>query len=377
VIGISVITASLIILLSAFNGIESMITKLYSDFDSDLLVRYEYGKTFREEQLPINKIRSTPGISSISKAVEETVVVKHKNKWVNAQLIGVENQFLWMSKMNNHLIDGKARLESNGKFTAMIGASLLDKLEGQIHDINGNEQVQLYVPRRSAKVQLNSSPFNSERIEITGRFNFNKEVNDGVILLPLEKAKQLLEYDTELTAVYIDVSENYNNESVRDELKQLLGSSFSVKTNFEKNELIYKTSQSEKIIVLVILLFIFILAAFNLVASLTMLFVEKKDDMLTMISFGANKKLVFNVFFFEGLMIAGKGILWGMLLGYLSCVFQLITGALVMPNSNGESFPIAITFFDGILIFSLVSLLSVIFSYFPVRYLVNKNLSQL
>lgn len=354
-----------------------MITKLYSDFDSDLIIRYEYGKTFREEQLPLKTITSTAGIAHFSKAVEETVVVKHENKWANAKLIGVEDQFLSMSKMQNHLLDGTVRLQSQGKYTAMIGASLLDKLEGQIHDINGNEEVQLYVPRRNAKLQLNSSPFNTERIELTGRFNFNKEVNEGVILLPIKQAKYLLEYESEISAIYIDVHDTYKVESVRDELKEKLGPAFMVKTNFEKNELIYKTSQSEKIIVLVILLFIFILAAFNLVASLTMLFVEKKDDMQTLISFGANRKLIFNVFFYEGLMIAGKGILWGMGIGYSMCAVQVFTGGLVMPNSNGEAFPVAVTLWDGILILILVSLLSVFFSYFPVRYLVNKNLSQL
>jgi lipoprotein-releasing system permease protein len=354
-----------------------MITKLYSDFDSDLIVRYEYGKTFREEQLSLKTIASTAGINNVSSAVEETVVVKHENKWANAKLIGVENQFLSMSKMQNHLLDGKVLLQSKGKNSAMIGASLLDKLEGQIHDINGNEEVQLYVPRRNAKLQLNSSPFNTERIEVTGRFNFNKEVNEGVILLPIEQAKSLLEYGSEISAVYIDVNDNYKVESVRDDLQSKLGPSFKVKTNFEKNELIYKTSQSEKVIVLVILLFIFILAAFNLVASLTMLFVEKKEDMQTLISFGANRQLIFNVFFYEGLMIAGKGILWGMAIGYSMCAFQTFSGVLVMPNSNGEAFPVAVTFWDGLLILSLVSLLSVFFSYFPVRYLVNKNLSQL
>ena len=126
---------------------------------------------------------------------------------------------------------------------------------------------------------------------------------------------------------------------------------------------------------MIILLFIFVLAAFNLVASLTMLFVEKHEDIRTMSGYGANKSFLFQIFFYEGLLIAGKGILFGVLLGYLVCFLQIKFSLITMPNSGGEPFPMRISYIDGAMIIFLVSILSIILSYLPVKYLIRKNIS--
>lgn len=377
VVGISVITASLIILLSAFNGIESMIEKLYSDFDTDITIRSTIGKTFPEDLIDYASIQKTSGVVNYSKAIEEIVVIKHEKKFINASLVGVDSSFLKIARMKNHMVDGNPFIEQNNKSFGLIGATLLDNLGGYIPENIGYEQVIIYVPKRDSKVRIGSNPFNTKLIDISGRMNFNREVNADKLVIPIKLAKDILNYQNDITAVYVDVDPSFKNEDVKANLIEILGSNFSVKTNYEKNELIYKTSKSEKIIVLIILLFIFILAAFNLIASLTMLFVEKKENIQTMISYGANKKTIFNIFFFEGLLISGKGILIGLFLGYGVCLLQLKSALLTMPNSGGEAFPINITISDGILILFLVSLLSLLFSYLPVRFLVKKNLSHL
>jgi lipoprotein-releasing system permease protein len=127
-------------------------------------------------------------------------------------------------------------------------------------------------------------------------------------------------------------------------------------------------------IVLVILLFIFILAAFNLVASLTMLFVEKLDNVKTMLSYGARRQFIFKIFFFEGLLIAGKGIVIGTIVGYGICFLQMYFSVVTIPNSGSEAFPMSVSFSDGIMILSLVSVLSAIFTFMPVKYLIRKNI---
>ena len=377
VVGISVITASLIILLSAFNGIESMIEKLYSDFDTDITIRSTIGKTFPEDLIDYKSIQKTSGVVNYSKAIEEIVVIKHEKKFINASLIGVDSSFLQIARMKDHMVDGKPVLEKNKHEFGLIGATLLDNLGGYIPENIGYEQVILYVPKRDSKVRIGSNPFNTKLIDISGRMNFNREVNADKLVIPLKLAKEILNYQKDITALYVDVDPSYKNENVKANLIEILGPNFSVKTNYEKNELIYKTSKSEKIIVLIILLFIFILAAFNLIASLTMLFVEKKENIQTMISYGANKKTIFNIFFFEGLLISGKGILIGLILGYGVCILQLKSALLTMPNSGGEAFPINITLIDGILILFLVSILSLLFSFLPVRYLIKKNFGHL
>lgn len=371
--GIATITAALIILLSAFNGIEKMIEELYSEYDTDVTIRPKVGKTFNERQLDFKKLQVIEGVYDFSRAVEEVVILKHEKKWVNAKMIGIDSSFLYMTNMKHHMIDGESILHQDGVDYGIIGAGLLDKLDGYIPENVGFESVVCYVPKRKIKIGFGKNPFRTNLIRVAGRMNYNREVNSEIFVVPIDFAKEMMRYDDHISAVYVDVDPKYENEVVRDKIKRLVGSDFVVKTNFEKNELIYKTSRSEKLIVLFILLFIFILAAFNLVASLTMLFVEKLDNIQTMQSFGANKKFIFNIFFFEGLLIAGKGILFGAVAGYLICFVQLQFSLLTMPNSGGEAFPIALSWTDGVLIISMVSILSVLFSYFPVKYLIHKN----
>lgn len=372
VIGITLITAALVILLSAFNGIERMIEQLYSDFDSDISISSSHGKTFEENSINLKDLAKIAGIVEMSRAIDEIVVIKHEQKWVNARMVGIDSTFLTISRMDSHIVDGEPIIKGEKGEFGIIGATLLDKLGGFIPENVGYESVQIYAPKRDAKVRLGSNPFKMRMLNVSARMNFNREVNAERIVVPLELARDLLNYNKDLNAIYVDVDNKANLEDVKGELINILGKDFTVKTNYEKNELIYKTSKSEKIIVVIILVFIFILAAFNLIASLTMLFVEKKDNLNTLTAMGADHRSIFKIFFFEGLLISGRGILFGLLLGYSVCLLQLQFGLLTMPNSGGEAFPIALSIKDGIMILCLVSALSLAFSYFPVKILMKK-----
>ncbi|MCH2225139.1 MAG: FtsX-like permease family protein [Crocinitomicaceae bacterium] len=375
VVGIASITAALIILLSAFNGIEEMIENLYSAYDTDITIRPVVGKTCSERRLDFDALEEIEGVKNYSRAIEEVVILKHEKKRVNAQLIGVEASFIEMTDMRSHMVDGEAILD-NGDVYGIIGATLLDKLDGYIPESVGYETVTCFVPKRKLKIGFGKNPFRTKQVRVSGRMNYNREVNAQNFIVPLRLSREMLRYDDQISAIYIDVDPSFENEDVRDRIKKWIGKDFVVKTSFEKNELIYKTSKSEKVIVMVILLFIFILAAFSLVASLTMLFVEKLPNIRTLRSFGADQKFIFNIFFYEGLLISIKGIVIGIVIGYTICLAQIYFGLLTMPNSGGESFPIAISLKDGVLIIFLVTILSFLFSYFPVKYLIYKNISQ-
>lgn len=375
-IGIAAITAALIVLLSAFNGIEKMIEELYSEYDTDITIRPKQGKTFNEQRIELSKILALDEVDDVCRVVEEVVILKHEKKWVNANLIGVDPSFLSITNMENHMVDGDPVLGKDGDDMAIIGATLLDKLDGYVPENIGYESVVCYVPKRKIKIRFGKNPFKTKVVKIAGRMNYNRDVNAQNFIVPLSLSREMLDYDSQLSALYVDVDPRESNESVKEKIQDLIGDDFVVKTNFEKNELIYKTSKSEKLIVLFILLFIFVLAAFNLVASLTMLFVEKLDNIRTMQSYGASKGFIFNIFFFEGLLISGKGILFGALFGYLVCWLQLQFGLLTMPNSGGQAFPIGISPADGVIIIGSVLVLSLLFSYFPVKYLIYKNVSR-
>jgi len=363
----------MIILLTAFNGIEMMIENLYSEFDSDITIHIAEGKSFNENRIDVEKLKSIDEIVSLSRAIEEVIILKHENKWINASMLGVDSSFLVMSKLAQHMVDGEPFLEKENKSYGLIGATLLDKLGGYIPEY-GSESLICYVPKRKIKIRLGRSPFKSKLVPVSGRVNYNKEVNASSFIIPIDLAKDFLDYSNQISAYYIDCEDDCNKEEVKAKVQNLIGLDFIVKTSYEKNELIYQTSKSEKVIVMIILLFIFVLAAFNLVASLTMLFVEKLDNIKTMVAFGANRRFLFNIFFYEGLLIAVKGILFGLLFGYLVCFLQIEFELVTMPNSGGEAFPMRISYKDGALILFMVSVLSVLLSYLPVKYLIRRNI---
>ncbi|MFN5984118.1 MAG: ABC transporter permease [Fluviicola sp.] len=375
-VGIAVITAALVILLSAFNGIESMVQQLYSDFDADIVVRSTKGKTFLEDKLDTKKLEKFSGVESVVKVVEETVILKNGKKWVNAQLLGVENQYIVDVQLEKHLVDGYAYFDENGKPTAVVGATLMDKIEASVDGLTGFQQLTLYTPLRDASISRRKSPFKVNDIHVVGRMNYNREVNSTQILTSLEYAREQLDYTTDLTAVFISIKKDQNAQEIKELLQAQLGTDFKVKTAAEKNELIFKTSQSEKRIVFVILIFIFILAAFNLIASLTMLFIEKKENIQTMTNIGASQKFIFNIFFYEGILISFLGVFIGLIIGVLICVLQMKFAFLQMPNSNGEAFPILLQFKDILLIVVLVGFISFLGSFLPVRYLVKRHFSE-
>lgn len=371
--GITVITAALVILLSTFNGIESMIEQLYSDFDPDISIKPTTGKTFYASELSKNELAAISGVKYVTRMIEEVVVVKHEQKWVNANLVGVEETFLSGTNMSTHLIEGQGELKKNASPRALVGARLFDQLDAYIPQEVGEEQFVLYAPKREAKIRPGSSPFSAERIAIGGRFDFNKEVNSQAIVVPFQFAHDLLRYNEELTGYGIFIADEASLKDTKERIQEQVGDRFEVKTSLEKNALIFKTSQTEKIIVIVILLFVFVLASFNLVASLTMIFVEKKENVQTLIHLGANRKTIERLFFIEGLLIAGRGIMFGLFIGYVTCFSQLYFGWLTMPGTDGQAFPIVLSLVDGLIILMSVGLLSVFFSFFPVRSLIKKN----
>lgn len=350
-----------------------MIENLYSEFDSDIIVTPSTGKTFSGEALPFSKLSKITSIKSTSKVIDEIVVLRHEKKWVNARIYGVENQFLKMSNAENHLVDGVASFKENNLSLGLIGAQLLDKLEGYIPSRTGYESILCYAPKRNAKISPTSNPFTTQTIHLAGRLNYNNEINQNLLLVPIDFAKELLGYENEVTALYINLNSKSQLEDTKDEIQQLLGNKYIVKTHLEKNEIIYKTSKSEKLILIAILIFVFLLAAVNLVASLTMIYIEKKKNVLTLQAMGANEKFIFRIFYYEGLLIAFKGIIIGFIIGLSVCFIQYFFKLIVLPNTTDQAFPINFTFIDGFLIFILVAILSFITSYFPVKYLVFKS----
>lgn len=357
-----------------------MIETLYSEYDSDITISATKSKTFYESEINWQELSKVPGLKSYSKAVEEIVVLRHEKKWVNATIVGVENNFIETIALKNHTVIGEPIIynQQSKQAYGVIGGGLMQKLDTRIGNTSEYESIIVYAPKRNVKIRPGKSPFYMERMFLSGAMNYNREINEEKVLWPLKNVQELLRYDNELTHIFVDVdsTSGFSNEEVKEKLITLLGKSFKVKTNFEKNEIIYKTSKSERVVVIVIMIFIFILASFNLIASLTMLFVEKKENIQTLRSIGMTQKDLFQIFMLEGLLISGTGIFVGLILGYFVCLIQVYFPLLIIPGA-GVPFPISFSFGDFLLIFFSVASLSFVFSYFPVKILIRNERSTL
>ena len=372
--GVMVISAALIIVLSSFNGIESMISELYTEFDQGVTITPSKGKTIFESQVPWAKLAKTDGILRMSKGIEETVILRNEEKWVNATILGVEPQFLEMINIHNkdHLIMGRALLPGNNQEQndfGLIGAGLANNLA--LRNIKTEpDNIIIYAPKNDLKLKFGKNPFFQTAFNVTGVINYNKETNDAFVVANLSFVKNLLNLEGQITHIYIQPKSTIKNEILKLQIQELIGPNFVVKTNAQKNELIYKTSKSEKLIVLIILLFIFLLAAFNLVASITMIYLEKKDGVSVLKSIGLSKTSIFKVFFLEGVLIAGTGILLGFFLGLGICLAQLKYTIITIPGA-GIPFPVEVKITEILSVLIVLIITATAFSFFTARYLVN------
>ncbi len=372
IIGIAITTAALVILISAFNGIERMIDRMYSEFDTDLTILPVQTKTFNSAQLDFIKLKGIKEIQSTSRTIDELVILKNGDRWVNAKLMGVDSSFLSMAHMNKHVLHNQKITD----FTNFIipGAGLLEKLQIQLDQENNYEPIVFFAPKRKLSIRPGKNPFFTENASVSAIMNYNREVNMEVVVCSFDFARDLLQYENEISSVLIDLKDECNADEVKQKIQDLIGPTFKVQSRYEKNELIFKTSKSEKIIVICILVFVFILAAFNLIASLTMLFVEKKKNIITLMSMGLTRKNIFSIFFFEGLLLSLIGLVIGLILGYSIALAQLFGSLIVLPGTM-EAFPIDLKWSDGLFIVSLVGGLSITFSLTTVLFLVKNNFS--
>jgi lipoprotein-releasing system permease protein len=350
VLGMLVSAAAMVILLSAFNGIEGMIEGLYTEFDQEIIVRPRESKKIHPDSLKqlVSFSEQLQGVERTSLFIQERIILRKKKKWANAELWAVEPSFNQMAKLytREHLINGRATENEN---QSLIGVGLANKLGLRSMDLTP-ESVVLYIPRQDRKIRIGKSPFFQQNIAVVGAMDYNKEVNDQILLVSLSFAKGY--FNDEVSGLLIQTEINQRSV-VNNILNNKFGKQFTIKTNLEKNELIFKTSKSEKLIVVIILIFVFILSLFNLSASLTMTFLEKKAQLNTMYSLGLSSVDVKRVFIVLGLIIVGFGVFIGLGLGSLLVFLHEQLHLITIPGTL-NAFP---SKFDVLQVLSLLFLL--------------------
>lgn len=370
---------ALIIVLSVFNGFEQLIVSLFNSFNPDLAITVKKGKTFNFDEFPSDEIRDIPGVYVLTQVVEENALFKYRDKQYIATIKGVSEDFESMTGLDTMLIKGEFNLYERDKPRMILGAGVSYYLGVSLNDkLN---PIVVYIPRREGRIGVRAEQaFNTERIFPSAVFSIQQDFDTKYTVVPIEFARKLLDYSTEVTSVELAIEDGYDVEKIKSQVLKILGDNYEVKNRFEQQELLYKIMQSEKWAIFLILTFILIIATFNVISSLTMLILDKKKDIAVLHSMGASNKLIKRIFLFEGTMISIGGAFLGLFLGGAISLVQQEFGLISLGDGTGtfviDAYPVQIQIFDFLMVFITVIILGLLAAWYPVRQISNKYLHQ-
>lgn len=364
---VAVVTMAMVVVLSAFNGIEKLIDERYRFLEPDISAEAVYNKVIAPDSIDTEALKAVPGVERISFSTEEFVLAEYERNQRIVLMKGVEHAFADYSGIDTLVYDGTASLFTDGKPSALIGI-------GVKYDLNLRLFEQAYNPLRLSALQRGKrlganreAAFNRRNIPVAGIFSINIDFDSDYVIVPLDFASDLLGYNNEVSRVEFQLQKGESLERKRDEIAEILGPSYSVKSRLEKNELIYKTNKTEKWATFLIMGFILLIATFNIIAALTLLINEKRDDIKVLSGMGAPASLIKRVFFIEGALINTVGAAAGLGLGLGLVYLQEHYGLIRLEGGLVEYYPVAVSSGDLIAVFGLVILCGLLSSVVPVQ----------
>jgi ABC-type lipoprotein release transport system permease subunit len=370
-LGVAIGTMALVVVLSVFNGFEGLISDMFSAFDPELRISLSQGKSFDLQQTDVQKVKQLKSIAIFTEIVEENALLRFKDKQMPATVKGVSENYAQLTEIKKIISDGKFEL-FDGAFERIVpGVGVANTLGLSAFFV---DPIFIYAPKRNSRINLlrPETSFNQTACFASGIFTTNQvQYDDKYVLVSLKQARQLFDYDsTVVTAIELKLISNSKIDIVKKEIETILGPNYQVKNRFEQQESFFKIMKIEKWITFLILSFILLIASFNIIGSLSMLIIDKKSDISTLESLGANKKQIRRIFLFEGWMISATGAIFGIILGTAICLLQEFFGLLKLGNGFVvDAYPISTNFMDIVLIFFTVLLMGFIAALYPVKYL--------
>jgi len=367
--GVSIGTAALILVLSVFNGFEDLILGMYNSFDPHIKITINEEKTFSPDDINIKH----EAIVVKAFVLEEDVLLKYQEKEFIATVKGVSEDYKELTNFDSLLVDGSYidTYESNN--IAVVGRGVAYYLSMGLGAMF--EQLKIYVPNRNAKTLLNPiTAFKQGSVLPIGVFGIQAEIDEKFIITPLSFIQDLSGRENQISSVEIKLNDVKRMLEVQEYLKTELGDSFVVKNRLEQQEFLYKILNTEKLAVFLILAFIMIIATFNIIGSLSMLMLDKKEDIKTFRSLGATRTDVQKIFFNKSMLTIISGTATGLAIGLLLACLQQIFGFIGMGSGNFvvEAYPVAIKISDVFLVSITVIIIGIIASLYPSKVLTRK-----
>ena len=366
VCGVVVATMALVCALSVLNGFVGLVSSMLGNFDPELKIQPVHGKVFDPTLPAVREVKVLPEVALFCEVLQDNAQVRYRDRQITAMVKGVDDTFGRLTRIDSILVDsrdGSFVLSDEVANYANLGVGTAFSLGVRP---NYADPLEIYATKRNEKVNL-ANPVASLNLEyafVGGVYATNQQMYDeNFVLLPLPMVRSLFDYEKEVSAIELSLVPGADINSVKSRIKSLLGDDFSVKDRYEQQEASFRMMQGEKWMIFLILCFILILALFNVIGSLSMLMIEKKEDVL-----------------FEGWMISGLGALIGIVIGLALCLLQQELGIIKLGQAAGsfiiDAYPVRVEAGDILIVFITVLSIGFLAAWYPVHYLGKKWLTR-
>ena len=369
-VGMAIGTAALIIILSIYNGFDELVKSTLSNVEPDILITPAKGKVFIPEGEAFDRIKANPMIGEYDLILQENVFVDYDGHQGIAKAKGVDSAFEAESPLAEHITNGEFSLHKGQLPQMVVGAGLAYKM---VMNPAFLASAELYFPIRDRNFSLANPAASIETVRMrpSGIFSVNQQIDDDLMIVPIEEMRKLLGYEEEVSGVEIRLAEGSTAKDIRSAIKHIqkeLGPEFKVLDRFRQNPSLYKMMRYEKAAIFLILIFVIIIIALNIFGSITMLIIEKKDDIETYRSLGATDQMLRRTFTLEGWLISLLGLAAGLVIGIGFSLAQQNFGFIKMPGSFlVNAYPVILQWQDVLATIIGVALIGYIIALLPVR----------
>ena len=383
IISVCVATFAMIFVLSVFNGFNVVISDMIHQLSPDLNISAVKGKTINLNDFPIDKLKEIDGVDYVFPTITEDVLFKNSNKQQIGQVKGVPQDYNKIKRVRGTILnDTTFNITYNNINYGIPGAGMAYFLGINVY--RPYSSIQVYVPKRGNASSFNiENSFNSSRLTVTKVFSTQQEIDERLVLAPLDWLSNLMEYENIVTDIEVFINDKWQKtngkrqiDRIKKEIKNILGEDYKVYDQYEQQETLYKMMKTEKMAVYLILTFILIMATFNVIGTLSMLIIDKNKDITLLKAMGADKVLIKKIFINEGLLISVVGGMLGLLLGIAAVLIQQYFGIIRLGNGDGnyiiDAYPVALQFSDVLLVFITITIIGSIASFFTANKSIKK-----
>lgn len=390
VICVTVVSMALVIILSGMNGLSGLVERLYNSFGSDLRVTPAQGKVFTLTDAQRETVRRIPGVAYYDEILEETALLRNGDNQQVAWIRGVSNDYIKHVRFDTLVHekddDGVCRIQQSdtANVFAIAGRGLADRLAIGFRKGSPMSLIDVYVAKPDADFSFdlgtaltdNENIFEKGFVFVSGAYRISDDFDSKYLVVPVAFARKMMHQPEGCSSAEIGVKPGASIDSVTTAISKVLGPTVVVKNRFQQNELLFRTLQSEKLWTFIILLFILIIATFNIIGSLTMLILEKKKDIGVLWSMGADRRLIRQIFFTEGVLISLVGVCIGVVLGVVACWLQQEFGLIRFGEGFVvDAYPVKMQASDLIWIMVSVMTIGLLAAWYPVTIYTRKYLS--